>query len=459
MSRSSFLNSTVGEYRLVDFLGAGGMGEVFRATHAKIGRVAAIKILTDASSRGEFVERFFNEARIQASLQHPNIATLYDFLEHQGRPCIVMEYVDGVTLADHIRLHGALPFAESVRIFKLIVGAIDYVHRNGVIHRDIKSNNIKISSASHVKLLDFGIAKGQTSMSLTMTGGVIGTPSYLSPEQLRGAVADARTDIWALGVLLYEMMTGRLPFEASTLGELCDKIGGAIYPPAEQLNAAVPRDVSQIIARCLKKNPADRYQSAHDLFQHVESLNLRATQAAPPPQQRGAAELTAAYQKNSTPRQADYGHGGGVFVDGGSTAGGDSPAAHRPWVHRHWKMVAAGSTLLGLLALIAVTVAVFLALGGGGTAADPVQNGNVAVVINNNAARPVAMKIVTIDVDEGRAQVYLDSRLVGTTPHKLEARIGDRVKLMLRRDGYADKNVDLDISPNKPVYTISMTRQ
>src|ERR1044072_1895659 len=158
MGRAFDTNQTVGEYRIVDFLGAGGMGEVSRAMHSRIGRIPAVKVLTQAAQSSGFVERFFNEARIQASLQHPNVATLYDFCEVQGQPCIIMEYVDGQTIAERVAAYRAaygasLPLPQALHIFGGVVEAVEYIHRHGVIHRDIKSNNIKVSSDGHVKLL------------------------------------------------------------------------------------------------------------------------------------------------------------------------------------------------------------------------------------------------------------------------------------------------------------------
>src|SRR5919107_325233 len=274
MSRAFDTNQTVGEYRIVDFLGAGGMGEVYRAVHSKIGRVAAVKVLTAQAAQGSgFVERFLNEGRIQANLKHPNVATLYDFCEVQGQPCIIMEYVDGQTISERIAAYGApLAPAETVYVFEKVCEAIEYIHRNGVIHRDIKSNNIKISSQGQVKLLDFGIAKGQTSQQLTQVGSVIGTLQYLAPELVRGGTADARGDIWALGVLLYEMVTGRTPFDAATIGDLCDRIERVEYAPPAQANPGVPREVAAIISRCLRKNPAERYATAGELLADARRL-------------------------------------------------------------------------------------------------------------------------------------------------------------------------------------------
>src|ERR1700753_373382 len=181
MSRALEPNQSIGEYRIVDFIGAGGRGEFYRAIHSKIGRIAAVKVLTQATQSSGFVDRFFNEARIQASLQHPNIATLYDFCELAAQPGIIMEYTDGQASSERIAAYGALPLAETVYVFERVCEAIEYIHSHGVIHRDIKSNSIKISSQGQVKLLDFGIAKSQTSQQLTQVGSVIGTLQYLAP--------------------------------------------------------------------------------------------------------------------------------------------------------------------------------------------------------------------------------------------------------------------------------------
>src|SRR5689334_11819509 len=158
MREGALLNRTVGGYRLMDPLGAGGMGEVYRAVHLRLGRVAAVKVLSGVKPGGTLLSRFHNEARIHAGLSHPNIVTLYDFLEVDGWPVIVMEYVDGETLDARIRRSGGIPVPDALRLFERVVDAVGYLHARGVLHRDLKPNNIKLTSGGDVKLLDFGIA-------------------------------------------------------------------------------------------------------------------------------------------------------------------------------------------------------------------------------------------------------------------------------------------------------------
>jgi serine/threonine protein kinase len=274
---AALTNALVGDYRLLEFLGAGGMGEVYRAVHRRIGREVAVKVLTQFDPNPTLVERFLNEARIQSGLHHQNIATLYDFLEFQGRPCIIMEYVNGQTLDALIRQ--GLSLARAAFVFRAVLEAIAYIHHQTIVHRDIKASNIKLTTEGEVKLLDFGIAKSGRSPALTQTGNFIGTLHCLSPEQIQGKPADARSDIWSLGVLLYEMATGKPPFDAATLAGLCDQINKANYLPAAAVNRALPPPVDAIIGRCLKRSPADRYPAVQPLMRDVD--RLIATLSAP----------------------------------------------------------------------------------------------------------------------------------------------------------------------------------
>jgi serine/threonine-protein kinase len=436
MSRALDANQSIGEYRIVDYVGAGGMGEVYRAMHQKIGRVAAVKVLTQATQSSGFVERFFNEARIQASLQHPNVATLYDFCEVAGQPCIIMEYVDGQTVSERVAAYGAaLPLSETVYVFEKVCEAIDHIHRHGVIHRDIKSNNIKISSQNQVKLLDFGIAKAQNAQrQLTQAGSVIGTLQYLAPELIRGGTADASGDIWALGVLLYEMVTGRVPFDADTVGDLCDRIGRVEYTPPAQLNPGVPREVAAVIARCLRKNPQERYRTAAELLADARRLSASVPEPGVSP---AVSEAAGEYA--------------------GAKAGGSFPLP---------AVAIAGAAAL-VLAVVAV-VGTFLFLGSG----DDARAGGAPVTADaSNTARGLASKpapaaagrdaserVVEILVTDGKAEVYLGPEKVGTTPYPVRGRLGERVRLTLRRDGYADEPVDFVVGEKK-AYMYALTKK
>ncbi len=429
MSRSLLVNQTVGEYRIESFLGAGGMGEVYRAVHSKIGRAAAVKVLTQETQKG-FVERFFNEARIQASLQHPNIATLYDFCEVAGRPCIIMEYVDGQTVAERIAARGGpLPFEEIAHIFERVVEAINHIHRLGIIHRDVKSNNIKVSPSGLVKLLDFGVAKGQSSPGLTQTGNIVGTLYYLAPELIRGGTADWRVDVWALGVLLYEMATGRVPFYAESIGEICDQIKQARFVPPAQLNPSVAPQVTRIITRCLKENPAERYQSTEELLRDAKQLTAPAP-TTQPIQHRPDDKPTRVYD-------SQY----------------ESPKAGRSKIIP----VVASLLVVGLIGVIGLIAYFVLS----STSATQQSSDQAKAISPSNVARSATgdaqERAIELQVFEGRAEVYRDGKLIGTTPYQLKARVGERVRLTLRREGYKDEPVDFTVSEKKS-YTFTMNK-
>jgi serine/threonine-protein kinase len=448
MTKSIPLNSVIGEYRLVEKIGAGGMGEVYRAVHSKIGRMVALKVLNQTVQSQEFVERFLNEARIQASLHHQNIATLYDFLEFNGQPCIIMEYVEGETIADRLAVRGAMPLEEAVAIFKAVADAIHYIHSQGIVHRDIKSHNVKISSAGQVKLLDFGIAKSGSSPALTMTGGFVGTLQYLSPEQFTGGIADARSDIWALGVLLYEMVTGRMPFEASTIGSLYEKINAAAFTPPSAISQYIPREIEAIIARCLRKNPAERYQSAWELSQDLSRVNK--TPPAIPYQNTGRSYAPAPPAYPTAPSHSVY-----TSPNAQGLSAQTLPTAAAP-SKKMWPFIAAAAVVV--LAVIGLGVYALLS-GSIMSSADPSRTPTPQASPSRPGGNTAQVKTVTIEVAEGQAEVYKDGQKVGSTPYKFDAAVGERAKFVLRRDGYTDKPVDLSVTDNKWVYTYMMQRK
>ena len=426
MSNSLLLNSMVGEYRLIDFLGEGGMGEVYRGVHAKLGRVAAIKVLNEASRRDQgFVDRFFNEARIQESLHHPNIAAVYDFTEVQGQPCIIMEYVDGDTLCDRVRPYGPMPTAEALRIFSSVVDAISYVHAHGVIHRDIKSNNVKIGTQGQVKLLDFGIAKGGASPALTQTGSVIGTIEYLSPEQLSTGHADQRSDIWALGVLLYEVLTGRVPFQAQTIGALCAQISNADYPPLRQLNPAAPAAAEAIVSRCLKKNAAERYQTAESLLADVrraaDSLNAPAPQ--PKPARRRHAQTPA-----------------DPYAPPPTSSSNSVPTLGRGW------LMAGGVAAVLFCLFVLGSAGLWYAL-----------SGPVAENVNVSALKSKTGKTVKVEMSDGPAEIWHGDRMIGVGKADVTAEVGEWVELKLRRNG-KERVERFQMTENRKTWTLTFNK-
>lgn len=418
---AALIHSSIGEYRVVNFLGAGGMGEVYRAVHSRIGRVAAVKMLAPTALENEgLAARFLNEARIQAGLQHPNIATLYDFLEVNGQPCIIMEYVDGLTLYEQINAHGPLPPVEMLRVFRAVVEAVRHIHSFGIIHRDIKANNVKLSSSGQVKLLDFGIAKERTGQSLTRTGVVVGTIEYIAPEQLEGHKADERSDIWALGVLLYQMATGCVPFTGNTVGEVCLKIVKADYPPPARFNPSVPPDVGVLISRCLKKNPAARYQSAQALLDDVARLALKDATNPPPGKTSVAWEQKLAVFNPLA-----------IATKGGA------------WARSHKLFLSVAATT-ALVLLVAVAIGLYWTLSGGTTA-------------QQNLAGE--KRIVTINVAGGQAEIHRDGRMIGMTPFDLETRINEHVSFTLKREGYVEQSQEFTISAQTPKsFTWSMKK-
>src|SRR3984893_14754983 len=268
----SLIGQTISHYRIVEKLGAGGMGVVYKAEDTKLGSLVALKFLpetlvTDASA----LERFQREARAASALNHPNICTIYDIAEYQGHPFIAMEYLDGRTLRDHI-LGRTLDSDEISKLGIQIGEALSAAHSKGVVHRDVKPGNIVVTVSGPVKVLDFGLAKligsrdsNELTKTVTETHTVSGTLPYMSPEQLRGREVDARTDIYALGVVLYEMSTGRRPFTAEISPQLIDDILNSPPPLPQQINPKISPKLEEIILKCLEKDREDRYQTAKEI--------------------------------------------------------------------------------------------------------------------------------------------------------------------------------------------------
>jgi serine/threonine protein kinase/tetratricopeptide (TPR) repeat protein len=274
---------TVQHYRIGERLGAGGMGEVYRAEDVRLGRSVALKFLppelkADPDSRA----RLLNEARAASLLRSPNIAVTYDIGEASGTDFIVMEYVEGELLSSRVS-RGPLPIREVVEIGLQVSDALDEAHTRGIVHRDVKSGNLMWTDRGLVKVLDFGLAKfltphgagastTVTQPQVTIAGMVVGTVSYMAPEQALGRPVDHRTDLFSLGVVLFELSTGRIPFGGGSPTEIIDRILHEIPPPPSRFAAAVPPSFDAVVARALEKSPTFRYQSARDLQQDLKEV-------------------------------------------------------------------------------------------------------------------------------------------------------------------------------------------
>jgi len=287
---------TLGTYHILDLVGVGGMGEVYRARDTRLGRDVAIKVLPRLfSADPERLARFEREARLLASLNHPHIAAIYGFEEIAGIHALVLELVEGPTLAERLQ-HGPLPIAEAVRTARQVAAALEAAHERGVVHRDLTPQNIKVKPDATVKVLDFGLAKAtmpepdesdaspavRALVAGTREGIILGTPGYMSPEQSRGHAVDERTDVWAFGCVLYEMLTGRSAFAGATIS---DTLAAVLKqePDWQALPADTPPGVRSLLRRCLNKDPMNRLHDIADARIEIEEgLEPAATATGPP---------------------------------------------------------------------------------------------------------------------------------------------------------------------------------
>ncbi len=382
------------------------------------------------------LERFRNEARIHRTLTHPNIARVHEYLELDNAPCLVMDFVDGVTLEERLRREGPLALAEAVRVFSALADAVSYVHQRGIVHRDLKPNNVKLDSSGNVKLLDFGIAMAPGGPRLTSTGNVVGTLQSLAPEQLTTGRAEPRSDVWALGIVFYEMLTGVPPFSANAPGLLGEKILKGAYVPPSQYRPELHKDVDRIIARCLRVRPEDRYASAEALLTDLRTLPV-------------SGEGTAPIR----------------WVQGSSSSLLNTSGEMARTMARQWRLVLSGGAAVVALAFL------LWSLGsspeptppaGGEVPRKPTVEslaGPVGPVDRppaQNPTDPMSLRRVDIRVLEGEAEVLRDGKRVGVTPYTLEAAVGSEVTLVLRRAGCDDTPIRLRMAEGMDAIMESM---
>jgi eukaryotic-like serine/threonine-protein kinase len=260
-----------GRYEIVSRVGGGGMAVVYKAKDVLLNRYVAIKVLSESlSNDSEFIRRFSREAQAAASLSHPNIVNVYDVGRDHFTHYIVMELVEGPTLKQYIQERGPLPVQEAATIAVQICDGLAHAHENQIVHRDIKPHNILLGPNGRAKVTDFGIARAASSSTITQQGSVMGSVHYFSPEQARGGVIGEKSDLYSLGIVLYEMLTGRIPFDGDSAISIALKHLQETPEDPRKYNSNIPDNVAEIVMRALSKNPEDRFESARDMMKSIQ---------------------------------------------------------------------------------------------------------------------------------------------------------------------------------------------
>jgi len=288
-----FIGSMVGrsfdDFKVLKEIGVGGMGVVYKAKQLSLDRNIALKVLREEYSKDEsFTERFRREAHAAAKLNHPNIVQIYTIGEVEGMYYYTMEFIIGDELSDLMRRERPLRIDRTVEVVGEICKALDYAHRNKVVHRDIKPNNIIVNDEGITKILDFGIAKALDTSTMTATGLIVGTPQYMSPEQAEGKEIDGRSDIYALGIMFYEMITGKLPFKGDTPIQTLYKHVHEHPKPPRDFNRNIPESVQSVVLRAIEKDPERRYDTGKEMLEELQTVMSPAAESGDRVDQDGA---------------------------------------------------------------------------------------------------------------------------------------------------------------------------
>ena len=282
---------TIGRYKVLGELGRGAMGIVYRAQDPALDRVVALKTIIlgdDAEGREEYQKRFFLEAKAAGKLTHPGIVTTYDFGEQDGVAYLAMELLEGTDLRTRLK-EGALAPAEAVEVARQVAEGLGFAHERGIVHRDVKPGNIMLLGRGQAKIMDFGLARMRAADHKTVTGMVLGTPKYMSPEQVAGSPVDQRSDLFSLGIVLYEMLTGGRLFGAEDMTQIMHNVTYQEHEPPTRLKPELPAMLDFVVARALKKDPASRYQDAAEFAADLSTClgELRARPGAAPGEPTG----------------------------------------------------------------------------------------------------------------------------------------------------------------------------
>jgi serine/threonine protein kinase len=262
-----------GRYQVIEEVGHGGMGKVYKVFDTDIKEKIALKLLRpEIALDKETIERFSNELKLARKIRHKNICGMFDLGKAEGTTFITMEFVPGEDLKKFIRKSGQLGAGRAVSIAKQVCEGLEEAHRLGVVHRDLKPQNIMVDEDGNARIMDFGIARSLRGKSITGAGVMIGTPDYMSPEQVEGKDVDQRSDIYSLGIILYEMLTGRVPFEGDTPFTIGVKHKSEIPRDPREINTQIPQDLGGLVLKCLEKDKAKRYQTAQELHADLEKV-------------------------------------------------------------------------------------------------------------------------------------------------------------------------------------------
>jgi serine/threonine protein kinase len=420
-------------------IGEGGMGMVFEARQISLSKPVAIKVLTrDVTQHPEVFARFRTEAEVTTSIRHPNIVDILDFGElEDGSPFFVMELLDGEPLVDVLRREGRLSQTRSIRIAVQIARALAAAHERGVIHRDLKPDNVHVlahdGGEEFVKVLDFGLAKVTNASGVTREGQVFGTPRYMSPEQASGIVVDERSDIYSLGVMLYELVAGRCPFEADTMLAILGMHRFDPPPPLRSLHppAEVSASLEAIVMRCLAKDPAARYPSMAALRDELSGLMTSPTLLA-----AGTPPSAASLAGGTSPVPPTQ-----VFIEGSSSrrpaapAKPDKPVSAPPAASRNRRLFVGAA-----LAIVTIVVALTFA-----------RRSSEIDDFDTEEAELTQHTVVLASDPEG-AEVFHGAELVGNTPLPVpRPHPGHRLELELRARGYKPTRVTLSNASERTV--------
>ncbi len=392
-----------GRYRIVGRLGHGGMAKVLLAEDESLHRKVALKILDERyADDASFLERFDREARSAAGLNHPNIVQIYDRGEAQGQRYIAMEYLEGETLKALIQREGPLPWRRSIDLILQILAALRFAHKNGIVHRDVKPQNVLVLRDGRVKVADFGIARAASSTQMTEAGAIIGTAQYLAPEQARGQQTGPPADLYSAGVVLYEMLTARVPFDGDSAVAVAMKHLSERAVPVEQLNPTVPHDLARVVARAMAKDPQARYQTADEMGIDLDRVR------------KGVALGGEARRSSDTAYIAPS--------ETGATRMIGAPPVGPPLSQRHDDLDDGGGggarswaiAFVLAAAIVGLAVAAFLLLGGGGGGDDGKRD--------STAAESTA---TTDDATTATEDVRIPTRIKGLTEAEARALLTD----------------------------------